>query len=76
MSELCFLYSGDFSGKPGDGEVNRRVVFASNWDTLFCEWQSRFKLGFINSATITKMFKFENSQYYEQSNVFTYDGSL
>ena len=41
------------------GEVNRRVVFASNWNTSFSEWQSRFKLGFVNSATITKMFNFD-----------------
>ena len=48
--------AGDFSGKPGAGEMNRKVVFASNWDTSFREWHSPFKLGFVNSATITKMF--------------------
>ena len=36
-SNLCFLYSGDFSGKPSAGEVNRKVVFASNWGTSFRE---------------------------------------
>ena len=36
--------------------VRVRVVFASNWDTSFREWHSPFKLGFVNSATITKMF--------------------
>ena len=56
VSKLCFLYSGDFSGKPGAGEVNRKVVFESNWETSFRKWHSRFKLGFILSAMIAKMF--------------------
>ena len=53
---MFFFYSGDFSGKPGAGEVNRKVAVACNWETSFRKWHWRFKLGFINSASITKMF--------------------
>ena len=66
VSKLCFLYSGDFNGKPSTGEVNRKVIFASNWDTSFREWHSHYKLGFINSTTI-KIRKTTNRAY-----VFTY----
>ena len=42
VSKLCFLYSGDLSGKPSPGEVNGKVVSASNWDTSFRERHSHF----------------------------------